>query len=270
VGRQMPVAEGQLIISVSQLKTWLTCPRKYELRYVRGIAPAFVPVALAFGTAFHAAVARYFMGVQAGTVPELDAVVQVFADIWRQQLDGPVPVQANDDEALDAVPALAERMLRAFYAHAATKTVQVEGIEHAFAVDLHDPDSGEVLDEKLVGFFDLVLREGERRVVVELKTAAKKYSQDQLDFDLQPTAYKFAAGEMGWTDAMIKYAIVTKTKLPAIQEETVLRGPLARDDFLRTVFGVLRAIDAGISYPVRGWQCRSCPFKAPCETLGTS
>src|SRR5438128_1880822 len=164
----MPVAEGQLIVSVSQLKTWLTCPRKYELRYVRGLPPAFVPVALAFGTAFHAALGRFYMGVQAGTVPEVDVLVQVFADIWRQQLDGPVPVQADDEEALHAVPGLAERMLRAFHTHAATKTVQVEAIEHAFAVDLHDPDTGEMLDEKLVGFFDLVLRDGERRVVVEL------------------------------------------------------------------------------------------------------
>ena len=46
MGRQLPVAEGQLIVSVSQVKTWLMCPRKYELRYVRGLPPAFVPVGL--------------------------------------------------------------------------------------------------------------------------------------------------------------------------------------------------------------------------------
>jgi len=267
LGRQIPVAEGQLIVSVSQIKTWLVCPRRYEMRYVRGMAPAFVPLALAFGTAFHAALGRYFVGVQAGAVPELDALLQVFTDIWRQQLDGAVPVQVEEDEALDRVPELAERMLRAFHAQASGKPIQVEAIEHAFAVDLHDPDTGEVLDERLVGFFDLVLREGERRTVVELKTAAKKYSQDQLDYDLQPSAYKFAADELGWNDAVVRYTVVTKSKVPAVQDEVVIRGPLARDDFLRTVVGVLRAVDAGVSYPVRGWQCRSCPFRASCETV---
>jgi CRISPR/Cas system-associated exonuclease Cas4 (RecB family) len=268
MGRQLPVAEGQLIVSVSQVKTWLMCPRKYQLRYVRGLPPAFVPVALAFGNSFHAAVARFYMGVQAGTVPEFESLLSVFHDIWQQQLDGPVPVQADDEEALAGIPDLAARMLRAFYVHAAGTPVQVEGIEQAFAVDLHDPDTGEVLDEKLVGFFDLVLRENKRRVIVELKTAAKKYTQDQLDFDLQPSAYQFAAEEMGWKGAVVKYAIVTKTKLAAVQEETVVRGPLARDDFLRTTVGVLRAIDAGVAHPMRGWQCRSCPFQAPCQTLG--
>jgi hypothetical protein len=63
---------------------------------------------------------------------------------------------------------------------------------------LHDPDSGEVLDEQLVGTVDLVLRHGHRRTVVELKTAARKWSDDQLAIDLQVTGCKFAAGRSGW------------------------------------------------------------------------
>ena len=35
-------------------------------------------------------------------------------------------------------------------------------------------------------------------------------------------------------------------------------------DFLKTVVGVLRAIEAGVDYPVRGWACRSCPFAHAC------
>jgi hypothetical protein len=39
----------------------------------------------------------------------------------------------------------------------------------------------------------------------------------------------------------VRYLVVTKTKNPAVQEEPLLRGPLAEDDFLRTAIGVLRA-----------------------------
>jgi CRISPR/Cas system-associated exonuclease Cas4 (RecB family) len=266
--RGLPVAEGQIIVSVSQLKTWLMCPRKYELRYVRGVAPAFQPVALAFGIAFHAAVGRYYGGIQiSGESPSLEVVQQAFRDSWQEQLDKQPPLQVDEEADPATIIDLAMRMLAVFHANAAGKSVQVESIEHAFAVDLHDPDSGELLEEKLVGFFDLVLREKERRVVVELKTSAKKYTQDQFAFDLQPSAYKFATEEMGWADTSLRYSIVTKTKSPVVQEEELLRGPLARDDFLRTAVGVLRAIDAGVSYPMRGWGCRTCPFKAPCETL---
>ena len=269
--RSLPVVEGQLYTSVSQLKTWMLCPRRFELRYVRGVPPAFLPVALAFGTAFHAAAGRFYSGVQSlGAPPTFEVLAQTFRDSWQTQLDGNVPLQADEDEDLGAIVDLGVRMLKVFEAHVASRPVQVEAIEHAFAVALHDPDTGEVLDEKLVGFFDLVLREGERRVIVELKTAAKKYSQDQLDYDLQPSAYKFAAMGLGWTDASVRFSIITKTKVPAVQEVDLLRGPLAENDFLRTALGVLRAIDAGASYPVRGWQCRSCPFKAPCETVAVA
>ncbi len=269
----LPVAQqGTLYTSVSQLKTFLLCPRRFEFRYVRGLATAFIPVALAFGTAFHSALGRFYLEMQtAGSAPELEVLNQTFRDSWQQQLEGKVPLQADEDKDFGAIVDLGVRMLAAFYSHAAGKPVQVEAIETPFTAELFDPETGELLDEHLVGVFDLVLREqGEKRVIVEHKTSAKRYCRDQLDADPQMSGYAFAAKQMGWADTTLRYSIVTKTKVPAVQVEDVLRGPLAENDFLRTVVGVLRSIDAGVSYPIRGWQCGSCPFKQPCETLRDS
>jgi CRISPR/Cas system-associated exonuclease Cas4 (RecB family) len=261
--------EGALYTSVSQLKTWLLCPRRFEFRYVRGVKPEFIPVALVFGTAIHAALARFYGGIKdTGVAPALAVLEQTFRDSWRQQIEGAVPIQSEDEEDLEHKVDLGIRMLRVFYSSAAGKKVQVEAIESPFMVSLNDPDTGELLEEHLVGIFDLVLREGDKRVIVEHKTSAKKYSQDQLSNELQPSAYKHAANELGWENAVVRYSVLTKTKAPALQEEEVVRGPLAEDDLLRTVVGVLRAIDAGVSYPVRGWQCRSCSYQVPCQTLG--
>src|SRR6202022_42356 len=212
------------------------------------------------------------LGIQTvGAAPELEVLNQTFRDSWRQQLQGKVPLQVDEDEDIGAIVDQGVRMLGVFYAYAAGKSVQVEAIETPFTAELFDPETGELLDEHLVGVLDLVLREqGERRVIVEHKTSAKKYSRDQLDADPQMSGYAFAAKQMGWADTTLRYSIVTKTKVPAVQVEDVLRGPLAENDFLRTVVGVLRAIDAGVSYPVRGWACRSCPFQGPCQTLGGS
>ena len=102
---------------------------------------------------------------------------------------------------------------------------------------LHDPDTGEVLDEQLVGTMDLVLRHGDHRIVVEHKTAARKWSDDQLAFDLQPTGYKFAAQQVGLGDVGLRLQVVTKTKLPVVQVADVERGPRDEDDFLRTAVG---------------------------------
>ena len=158
-------------------------------------------------------------------------------------------------------------MLEVFHAHVA-KTMNghvVEGVEVPFVVALHDPDTGEVLDEQLVGTMDLVLRHGDHRVVVEHKTAARKWSDDQLAFDLQPTGYKFAAQQVGMGDVGLRLQVVTKTKVPVVQVADVERGPRDEDDFLRTAVGVLRAVDAGVAYPVRGWACKGCPFAHACK-----
>ena len=67
----------------------------------------------------------------------------------------------------------------------------------------------------------------------------------------------------------LKFQVLTKTKVPAVQVAEVDRTSRDEDDFLRTVGGVLRAIDAGVSYPIRGWACRSCQFAHACRGAGS-
>lgn len=258
-----------LFISVSQVKSFLLCPRKYELHYILREEPAFVPVALAFGSAFHEALAAYYGEVKASSEPlRRDLVLDVFREAWAKAEDGPVPLQPDEDEdGTEHVIDKGVSMLHAFLAHASrSRTPDVESVELSFAVPIRDVVSGELFEEQLVGAVDLVVREDGRRVVCEHKTAAKKYALDQIRFDLQPTAYKLAARELGLGDVALRYQVVTKTKVPAVQVAELHRDEHDEGDFLRTVGGILRAIDAGVSYPVRGWQCRSCPYAQVCRS----
>jgi CRISPR/Cas system-associated exonuclease Cas4 (RecB family) len=146
----------------------------------------------------------------------------------------------------------------------AHEDVEVVAVEEPFSVLLHNPDTDEVLEERLTGFIDLVVLEDGHPVVVEHKTAAKKYGADQLRFDVQLTGYQYAMHQRGWADVGLRFQIVTKTKTPVVQVEDVLREGGDEVDFLRTVVGVLKAIDAGVFFPVRGWQCRGCQFRRRC------
>ena len=111
---------------------------------------------------------------------------------------------------------------------------------------------------------DLIVNHDGVHVIVEHKTSAKKYAPDQLRFDVQPTAYRLAAREMGLGDVGLRFQVVTKTKVPQVQIAEITRDEQDEDDLLRAVQGVLRAIDAGVSYPIRGWLCRACPFAHAC------
>ena len=63
----------------------------------------------------------------------------------------------------------------------------------------------------------------------------------------------------------LRFQIVTKSKVPTVQVVDIHRDVQDEQDFLRTAGGVLRAIDAGVSYPIRGWQCQTCPFQNACR-----
>jgi len=258
-----------LYVSVSQLKCWLRCPRQFELKYVRGVAPAFVPVALAFGSALHEALAGFYSELKTSGEPlRRDLLLDVFRDAWERQVTGPVPIQPDADEelSLDQLAGKGISMLHTFYEAAAkcAGAFIVEKVEHSFSVEIHDPVTGEVLDEELVGTMDLVILEDGQRVIVEHKSASKKYTQDQLRYDLQPTAYHLAARQAGMGEVGVRFQVITKTHVPSIQVADAQRDHQDEDDFLHTVTGVLKAIDAGVSYPVRGWACRTCPYSHAC------
>lgn len=257
-----------LHFSISQLKSWLRCPRFFEFRYVRGLQPEFTPMNLAFGSAFHATLAHMYTALkERGAVPTLEEAQQHLFEEWKKGGSQAVPLQAEEDEKIgwDDLLDLGFRMLvpmRELVAGVDPKAVVA--VEQPFVVDVNHPDTGEVLDEKLVGVIDLVLEEEGHRVVVEHKTAARKFTADQVRFDLQPAAYGFAAGKLGWGEVGLRFQVVTKTKVPTVQVEDLRRDGDDVSDFLRTTVGVLKAVDAGISFPLRGWQCRTCQYRAAC------
>ena len=254
-----------LYVSISQLKTYLRCPRQYEFRYVRGEKPESVAVALVLGSAVHAALASYYTALRDGNALALDDMLEVYAGAWLAAQPADLPVLIDDGVPLASVEAHGVAMVRAFHAHAArAAALRPVLIEAPFDVELRDPATGEVLDEKLTGVIDLVAERDGRLRIFEHKTSARRYGRDQLDHDLQPTAYLYAARELGVEVEGVTFQVLTKAATPVVQVEDVERDAAAEHEFLLTVVGVLRAIDAGAFYPVRGWACRGCAFVKTC------
>ena len=261
-----PIKVEGLHFSVSQMKAWLMCPRKYEYRYIIGAEPEFVPMPLVFGSAFHSALAHHFGWLMRGEWAPIDDVKQRFIDAMTLAKNGPVPLQTDEDGAeFEEAQAKGLQMLDVTLTHPTALPVKVLAVEQGFTVDLFDVETGEVVDEKLMGYIDLVIEEDGHRVLVEHKTSAKKYALDQLVYDTQLSGYAFAAEQLGWGDVGLRFSVTTKTKSPAVQVEDVRRDEGDIADFLRTAVGVLKGIDAGISFPIRGWACRGCPYRSRCQ-----
>lgn len=246
--------------SVSQLKTFTACPRRYFLQYVEPIPPAFRSIALAFGTAFHDTVGEHL--TRSATTDELH-------DVLRDTLEAAVhadgaPVLFDDEEQdLGAVTDIGIRMLDAFVAKVPVPE-QVLGIEVPFSIDLAHPVTGEVLDTPLVGAMDAIVVENGKPTILELKTAKRRWSADQLELDLQPTAYQMGARQLGIDEPELKLVVTTKAKNPDVQIERLVRHRGDEHELAELAFTVDRAVRAGIDHRIRGWQCKTCPWAAAC------
>ena len=248
-------------LSVSQIKTFVQCPKKYALQYIERHAPAFRPMAFAFGTAFHEAAAVH---LSVDTTPEQLAALFRDSVTRAADADGP-PLLFDDDEAdLGATIDLGLRMLDAFVTKV-PRPAEVLGVEVPFALELAHPVTGEIAPVPLIGAMDaLVVDRGGVRIW-EIKTSKKKWSADQIEFDAQSTAYVMATRTLGYDDASATLLVATKTKTPDVQIVDVVRHRRDESELVETALTVLRATEAGIDHRIRNWACKTCPYADACS-----
>jgi len=257
----------ELHVSKSQIRTFLMCPQKYCYQYVYGKEWESKPVALAFGSAVHEAVADFYISLaNEGNPLSVRELQDSFINGWTLASKGDVPLDYNgksEDELLD----LGKRMLEVFIEEIKLRTI--EAIELPFSVPIYDPATGEELPLKLVGAFDLIESDEDgNRSIVELKTAAKKWSDGQVETELDSAIYSYAFKEMGCptngSETLVRFDVLLKTKKPSLETYFVTKTEKDQRKALSLISKVLKAIEAGAFYPNHGWQCNGCPFKQQC------
>ena len=252
------VPRAALHVSVSQIKTFILCPRLYEFRYVLGAEREHVSSNLVLGSAVHAVLAGYYMAVLNGDELVADELVQIFVDDW----DGEVATLPNlllpDGVEADDLKDQGVALVRAFL-DGVPPVDEVLGVEQPFALDIADPKTGEVLEEQLVGALDAVVIQDGQRTVLEHKTAARRWSVDQVRWDLQAGVYLAVTGA-----DRLRFQVLVKNRTPVLQVVDTERSAAAKAEALDTVCRVLDAVRSGIFWPNRGWQCRGCEFSEAC------
>lgn len=259
-------------VSQSQLTTFMLCPLKYRFAYVDRLKPAFVPAALAFGSALHGAIATYFRVLKEGKEKlPLGMLQEEFQCLWREKVDGE-PVHFRGTSGPKEMEELGLRMLEVFHKEAGES--DVVAVEEPFSVPILDPATGETLEPALVGIFDLVERDDSGAVViVDFKTASRKYTDFQVENSLQLALYAYAATFNGLTDGddvLLRFDVLIKTKSPQLQRYYLARDGGDHRRAFRALREVLRAIEAGAFFPNPGPHCLDCPFQKPCQKWQTA
>ncbi len=250
-------------LSPSSIKTFLSCPRKYRFRYVDRAEPAFRAVALAVGSAFHDAIGHWLSALALGHAIHRVAVQEHFDAALKRQIDrdGP-PILFDDEETPEELAERGRAMVTAFL-ESVPAPDEIMGIEVPFELELVDPETGEVFPP-IVGAVDALVRRRRESELWELKTAARRWSDDALVYDLQSTIYRTAM-RFRFPSLEPVLIAVTKAERPQVQVERLARGPSDERDLVATTRGVTRAIEAGVDHPIRSWACKRCEYGGLCR-----
>ena len=245
--------------SVSQIKLFQLCPKLYEMRHVLGAKPEHRSANLVLGTAVHTGLAAYYQALKHGVVLADAEVIEAARQSLEEAEKQEPPILLEDDETVADLQATAEALVRTFLAGVEVPD-EVLAVEAPFFMDITDPVTGECVEEQLTGFYDAVVRFGGDLVVLEHKTAARAWAQDQLDYDLQVSLYQAA------TDAArVRLQVLCKTKVPKIMVHDLVRSEREQREAVVIVCRVLDAIRAGAFWPAPGWACKSCEYRKQCR-----
>ena len=256
------VAPG-LHVSHSQVATYLICPERYRLQYVRGLTPSHRAGEMVFGSVIHRTLAFFHQSVKDfREPPPLESLLGCFKELLELEQRGRIPILWADEDAPQNMEERGRELLRLY---SEQPQPEVLGVEQRFEVEPHQLPKGFALDQPLVGVIDVVERDPDGALwITEVKTAGRKFDATRLRYDLQLGIYAAVRNAIGLHDAKMRFRVLVKTKQPRIETYDVARDTPQVAETGRVVTQVLRAIDKSIFYPNRGWACGTCPFRSAC------
>jgi len=253
--------------SYSSLSSFLSCSLKWAFGYVYGAERESTDPSLPFGIAFHAAASLFALNKQSGKELSDAEGQDAFSEWLKLELSTAENLRLEDGESLDTLNELGRNMLSILIA-AWSPTQRVLSVARAFKVPILNAN-GELASElPLIGEVDMEVLEGGESVVVDWKTAARKWPEDKAGKDLQATCFLYAkhAVEGDGRKWLFRFDVVTKAKTPSLESHYTIRGKNDFKRLARLVEAVERAVRAEAFLPNEGgFLCGSCSYARACK-----
>lgn len=253
-------------LSYSQLSLYLECPLKYRFRYIDEIRCEGVSSALVFGKAIHQALAGFYTDVMEQKPFSLARFLTAFEEAWEDVCDGQ-EVVFKEKESFDSLLAYGKEMLRVFVR--GVMPMRVIAVEVPFEFKLEHPETGEEFPIPIKGIIDLIEEDENGTLwVVDHKTAARAFSDHDLDADLQLMIYAAAVEQLDLVEGREKryrFDVLVKTKQPKFLQYRLYKDDLDRRKLYWIVVEMWKAIEAGAFYPRYSTHYPGCAWEEECR-----
>ena len=252
-------------LSYTQLSTYMKCPLQYRFAYSDCLPREQEPAALPFGSAIHCVLGDYYRALARRHPLTEEQVLSIFEKEWG--IASHTPLIAWNGTSAEKLMEQGKEMLRAYLS--SNQPQRVVSVEHLFSIPV--TVNGWSID--LIGSFDLVMEDEEGNlVIVDHKTASRRYSQSRIDEDLQFTVYSLAAEHEfpNGSDPLLRYDVLLKTTKPDVVRYHTIRTQTDRQRLIWTMDGILSGIQAEAFFPNPGYYCKGCMWERACQRWGQS
>ncbi len=255
--------------SSSSIQRYLSCSLAWSFKYAYGIEPEHTPAALVFGRAFHAGAT--WMAAHRGDGREyaVKDAGDFFGESFKSGCRSAKNVLFDGGETPESADRLGRWMLERL-SESWPMDEQVLETGAAFCVPLASYAGIMLSDKPLIGEYDALVRDGGgRTVIVDWKTAARKWPADKAGKDLQATCYLYAYTTeklVRLEDVSFRFDVLTKAKNPEYEQHPTSRK---YDDFGRLLW-LVQSIEKAVKAEAfvsctEGWQCNGCVYVGTCR-----
>ena len=245
---------------------------KYKYQYLKQWPVERLSSALVFGKHIHSVLEVYYREVkQHNQAPALPRLLELFKEGISQSVrNSSVPIIFKKEaQDLDSLIAMGHGLITAFYEHVDLTGMEVVDTELALSAQLYS-EHGEILDIKIFGIIDLLLKDSAGNlIVVDHKTAKVKKSQSSANEDLQMTVYSYLLAANRYifpkADVLCRFDVLRKLKTPKFEQCHTSRGPDQRRQFVKLAAAVLKGIESRVFLPCKSWLCSDCQYADACR-----
>jgi PD-(D/E)XK nuclease superfamily protein len=235
------------------------CSLQWAFRYIYNKEKECSSVNLRFGSAFHKAAEWLARGRMKDEYPETKKLQDVFSEAWKWEYKADDQLHLSDDE-FNQHDATGRRMVDALNQNWLEDDVL--DVSTAFSVQIPG------VSKPLIGEIDLVVKNNAGNpVLIDWKTAAKKWAEGKADKDMQASCFTYAWHQKANFIPEFRYDVVTKTKKPTYTQHSTRRTD---DDFARMIHlinAVEKAVKAEVFLPNEaGYYCNGCEYASACKS----
>jgi RecB family exonuclease len=246
-------------ISHNQIRTYLECPYKYYLSYIKELsAPCNEKVYL--GNIFHAAIEQFFLRRLDNSEMPLEELRQLFCDKFAQE---------QKQEEINWTESVSETEKRglafiSYFHHNIAPEIRPLMIEKELEVSLPGTEV------RLKGIIDLV---EEDFTIIDFKTSTSRWSESRARGSLQFLIYKYL------------FDVSFRASSPRIRIEQLYNGvhkstkhhsivfavtPAQIEALLERIRTIIGLIEGGNFAPTGSFSCKWCDFRQQCQSGCTS